>query len=114
MTARDDDPDDADLRQAFAVLQREDAKAAPTFESVRARERGAPLRLAPLGGLLAAATVAAVLLGIVVRRPAPPPPMASMEQWIAPTDFLLNTPGREIVHTVPRIGDVVEPRRVSP
>ena len=112
MTMRDDDRDDADLRQAFAVLRREDANAAPIFQAVLARAR--PRRLAPLGGLLVAASVAAAVLGIVVRRPDPPKPMASMGTWIAPTDFLLSTPGREIVQTVPRIGGVLEPRRVSP
>lgn len=111
---RGDDQDDADLRQAFAVLRREEAKAAPTFEAVRARTRVGPRRFAPLGGLLAAATVAAAILGIVVRRPNPPPPMASMEQWIAPTDFLMDTPGREIVRTVPQIGRVLTPRSVLP
>lgn len=111
---RDDDQDDADLRQAFAALRREEAKAAPTFEAVRAQARGRPRRLAPLGGLLVAASVAAAILGIVVRRPDPPPPMASMEQWIAPTDFLLDTPGREILQTVPQIGRVQKPRSVSP
>jgi hypothetical protein len=112
MTMRGDDPDDADLRQAFDALRREDAKAAPAFEAVRARVR--PRSLIPLGGLLAAASVAAAILGFVVRRPDPRPPVASMEQWIAPTDFLLDTPGREIVQTVPRIGRVVTPRSVSP
>lgn len=112
MTTQGDDPDDADLRQAFDVLRREEAKAAPVFEAVRARAR--PRRLTPLGGLLAAAFVAAAILGIVVRRPHPLPPAASMEEWIAPTDFLLATPGREILQTVPRIGNIPEPRRVSP
>ena len=105
------EPDDVDLRQAFDALRHEDAKAAPAFEAVRARAR--PPRLTPLGGLLAAASVAAAILGLVVRRPDPPPPMASMEQWTAPTDFLLETPGREILQTVPRIG-VLNSRSVSP
>ena len=112
MTIKGDDPDDADLRQAFEVLRREEAKAAPAFEAVRARR--APRRLAPLGGLLAAASVTAAILGVVARRSDPPPPMASMEQWIAPTDFLLDTPGREILETVPRIGSVQKPRSMSP
>jgi hypothetical protein len=56
----------------------------------------------------------AAILGVVGRRPGPPPPMAAVAQWIAPTDFLLDTPGREIVHTVPRIGRVLTPRSVSP
>jgi len=112
MTMRGDGQDDADLRQAFAVLRREDAKAAPIFEAVLARAR--PRRLAPLGGLLVAASVVAAILGVLVRRPDPPPPVASLGTWIAPTDFLLDTPGRQIVQTVPRIGGVLEPRRVSP
>lgn len=111
---RGEDQDDADLRQAFGILRREEAKATPTFEAVRARARGGPRRLASLGGLLAAATVAAAILGIVVSRPGPPPPMAAMGQWIAPTDFLLDTPGRAIVQTVPQIGRVLTPRSVSP
>ncbi len=112
MTTRGDDQDDGDLRQAFAVLRRQEADTAPAYEAVRARR--APRRLAPLGGLLAAASVTAAILGIVVRRPDPPPPVASMGQWIAPTDFLLDTPGGEILHTVPEFGSVQKPRSVSP
>jgi hypothetical protein len=113
MTTRGGDEDDGDLREAFAVLRREDAKATPAFEAVRARLRAGPRRLA-LGGLLAAASVAAVVLGVVVRRADPPPPTVSLGQWVAPTDFLLDTPGREILQTVPRIGGVHDPRSVSP
>ena len=109
-----DDGDDSDLRQAFAVLRREEAKAVPAFEAVRARARVGMPRVAPLGTLLVAATVAAAILGVVVSRPGPPPPMAAMGRWIAPTDFLLDTPGREIVRTVPQIGRVLTPRSVSP
>lgn len=107
-----DDEDDADLRRAFAVLRAEDAAGAPPFAAVRAR--ALPRRLARLGGLLAAASVAAALLGVVVRRPEPPHAAVSMEQWIAPTDFLLETPGLAIVETVPRIGSVAETRSVLP
>lgn len=109
---RDDGEDDSDLRQAFAVLRREDAQGAPAFDAVRGRVR--PRRLAPVAGLLAAASVAVAILGIVVRRPDPPLPPTSMGEWIAPTDFLLDTPGREILETVPRFGGVDEPRSVSP
>jgi hypothetical protein len=112
MTMQNGGRDDGDLREAFAVLRREDERAAPTFEAVRARVR--PRRVAPLGGLLAAASVAAAVLGVVLRHPDPPPPPVSMSHWIAPTDFLLETPGREIVQTVPRIGSVLEPRSVLP
>jgi hypothetical protein len=112
MTTQGDDQDDGDLRQAFAVLRRQEAKSTPAFEAVRARR--APRRLGALGGLLAAASVTAAILGVVVRRSDPPLPVASMGQWIAPTDFLLETPGREILHTVPEFGSVQQPRSVSP
>ena len=40
--------------------------------------------------------------------------MAAIGQWIAPTDFLLDTPGREFIQTVPEFGIVPKPRSVSP
>ena len=112
MTMRDDGPDDSDLRQAFAVLRREEAEGAPTFEAVRARVR--PRRLVPVAGLLAAASVAVAILGSSCAARIRRPPTVSMGEWIAPTDFLLDTPGREILETVPRFGGVDEPRSVSP
>jgi hypothetical protein len=115
MTMRDEDQDDSDLRRAFAVLRREEARAAPTFEAVRARAHGGPRRLAPLVGVLVGACVAVAILGIIVLdRSAPPPPLAAMEHWIAPTDFLLDTPGSELVRTVPRIGGALDQRSVLP
>lgn len=103
-----DGDDESDLRQAFAALRREDAKEAPTFDALVART---PLRrgrrgLVPLlGGLAAVSAVAVVLVVAAGRRPGPaPPPAASIGQWIAPTDFLLRTPGYEILQTTPLIG----------
>jgi hypothetical protein len=103
------DDDEADLRQAFAKLRREDAEQTPPFDDVltAAQLRRGRRRLAPLlGGL--AASVAAIVLVVVamaVRHPASTRPrVAAIEQWTAPTDFLLRTPGREILETTPRIG----------
>jgi hypothetical protein len=57
---------------------------------------------------VAAAVLVAVIVGVAVRRPAPmPSPMVPVEQWTAPTAFLLRTPGLEILETVPRIGGPV-------
>jgi hypothetical protein len=108
MTLRPED-DDTDLRDAFAALREADAAQAPPFRVPRAEGR-APRghRLVPwLGGLLAAAGLAAVLLPRArpLPGPAPTPPAASLERWTAPTDFLLRTPGREILETVPRFGE---------
>lgn len=116
MTTRDDDPDarqddGADLRAAFAVVRREDAAGAPPFEAVLAASRRATHRRRPwlvpaLTGTMAAVVVAVAVL-TVARRPEPRPPWApSIEDWTAPTDFLLETPGMELLETVPSIGEV--------
>ena len=107
MTMRHDD-DESDLREAFAALRREDADQAPPFRAPLAGGSGRRGRgFAPATGewLAAAALVAALLVGVrAVRRPTPTPPlMASLERLTAPTDFLLRTPGREILETVPRL-----------
>jgi hypothetical protein len=111
----DDEPDprdeDADLRQAFAALRREDAEKAPPFADLLADapaevgHRGRRLRWGVGGLLVAASLLAAVIVRVAARRPEPTPaPMASVQQWAAPTAFLLKTPGHEILETVPRIG----------
>ena len=116
MTTRDDDPgarpdDGADLRAAFAVVRREDAAGAPPFQAVLAASRRADHRRRPwlmpaLMGTMTAAVVAVALVA-VTRRPDPRPPSpVSIEDWTAPTDFLLETPGRELLETVPSIGGV--------
>jgi hypothetical protein len=116
MTTRDDDPetrkdDEADLRAAFAVVRSEDAAAAPSYEAVLAASRRIPQRRRPwlvpaLTGTMAAAVVAVALVA-VTRRPEPRlPSPVSIEEWTAPTDFLLETPGRELLETVPNIGKV--------
>jgi hypothetical protein len=106
MTMRHED-DDSDLRQAFAALRREDADQASPFRAMLAGgagRRGRRFTPAP-GRLVAAAALVAALVGVwAMRGPAPAtPPMASMERWTAPTDFLLRTPGREVLETVPRL-----------
>jgi hypothetical protein len=115
VSGRDDerDPrrdDEADLRAAFAGMRREDAAGAPAFEAVvTAASRGVAKRRRPwlvptLTGTVAAAALA-VAVTAVLRRPEPRiPATRTIEEWIAPTDFLLETPGRELLETVPEIG----------
>ena len=116
MTTRDDDPgarqdDGADLRAAFAAVRREDAAGAPPFEAVIAASRRGPHRRRPwlvpaLTGTVAAAVVAIAVL-TVARRPEPRlPGVPSFEDWTAPTDFLLRTPGMEMLETVPSLGEM--------
>jgi hypothetical protein len=101
---------DQELRERFAALRRDDAKRTPDFERMlrRSRHRAS----SRLGGLVAAsclllAAVAASVFQISHdrARPAPNAFTPSLANWRAPTDFLLNTPGRELMHTVPRIGE---------
>jgi hypothetical protein len=98
-------PDDDDLRRAFADLRRSDAATAPGYERVLSRvvPRGRSGR--GLAVLASASVVAAVLAGLAIRRPDPSPlPAVSLEGWTGPTDFLLETPGQEILHGEPGIG----------
>ena len=117
MTGRDDERDarpdkDADLRAAFAALRSEESATVPSFEAVLAAaargktDRRRPWLVPAVTGSIAAAALAAAGIA-VMRRPEPRlPPMAAIEQWTAPTDFLLETPGREFLETVPSIGDL--------
>jgi hypothetical protein len=55
---------------------------------------------------LAAIAAAGLWLRTVVHRwqPEPGKQVASIADWKPPTDFLLDTPGRELLDTVPAIG----------
>ena len=106
--------DDADLRAAFSALRTEDAAGAPPFEAVlaagsrRGTHRRRPWLVPALTGAMAAAALAVAIVA-VARRPEPRlAPPVSIERWTAPTDFLLETPGRELLETVPSIGEVPE------
>ena len=117
MTRRHDDHDakpdgDADLRAAFAALREEDAARVPAFDAVlagasrSAADRRRPWLLPSLTGTVAAAALVVAVIAVTRRPEPPPPPVASIEQWTAPADFLLETPGRDFLETVPRIGEL--------
>jgi hypothetical protein len=98
---------DQEFRERFGSLRREDAKRAPGFERVLQRSRRRPSsRLGALAmSCLLVAAMAVTVLQISHRaRPAPHDATLSLANWRAPTDFLLNTPGRELLRTVPQIG----------
>lgn len=111
MTAEDDD---RDLREAFSSLRRDQEGRGPGFvELWRAADgrRGASHRRPALPALAAAsALAAAALVALALRHagpsatPSAPPGTAALSEWTAPTDFLLRTPGREILETLPSLG----------
>jgi len=107
---------DRDLRERFAALRRREEADAPAFadsgftagrasgrEPVRVR-----LQVALAGAAACLLTVAGA--GLWMRtgwhspRAGRDKPVVSVLEWKSPTDFLLETPGRELLRTVPRIG----------
>ena len=82
---------DDHLRDAFAELRNAEAANVPRF-AARARRRR------PFASL-AFAIVAIIVLAIVMIPRRPPAP--SITRWKAPTDFLLQTPGSELLSSTP-------------
>ncbi len=87
------------LRHAFDELRRHESAHAPQFDHLW-RSRPARRTMVPAVSaafaLLILITATFVALRHAQRSPAPP-----ISTWRAPTDFLLNTPGRELIHSVP-------------
>lgn len=124
----DSHDDERELRDRFRALRDEERAAAPGFARPpigTAARRGFPRRPRPVLHFSPMAAAAAVLLlvasagtGIVllarggesgiasspaVRIPtvAVSPPDVMSGEWTSPTDFLLATPGAELLHDVP-------------
>jgi len=102
--------DDPDLMEQFASLRRTEGASAPSFERViniaRRRSNDLGWRVA------VAACILVVAVGWVILRVPHPPPGAptirtsapTLADWRAPTDFLLDTPVAELLHTIPDLG----------
>jgi len=97
---------DSALHNLFARMRQEDQQYIPVFASLwggRTRApRGKALWFVAATCLLIA--VAAIFLLRFERPKREQVSMASITEWKAPTDFLLETPGREMLRTVPEIG----------
>jgi hypothetical protein len=99
--------EDPDLMEKFACLRRAEVTSAPSFERVIStagrRSTNAGWRVA------VAACILVVGVGWVILRVPHPPPGAptirtsapTLADWRAPTDFLLDTPAAELLHTIP-------------
>jgi hypothetical protein len=104
---------DADLRQLFHQLRDEELSRVPSprmggvepalsdAERREAESKGAPKgRMRGWALAIVIITVVAIATMTHHRRP---PVTESIVTWKAPTDFLLQTPGSELLSTVPQI-----------
>ena len=112
--------DDSDLRKLFQEAREADEASAPDFRRIRRRAAEGRAKSPRLRwGLIAlpAAGVLAVGLSLLVAgRGSDTPARESvpseasevsalrLDDWTAPTDFLLETPGRELLGSFPPIG----------
>lgn len=105
MTAEHDER----LREAFHVLRRDTAASAPEFRDTLARIgrwRERIGRVRRRAAIVALAAAAAGLVVIAVVRPFGEGNRSAVvdltaTRWEAPTDFLLRTPGAELLRTMP-------------
>jgi hypothetical protein len=103
----DHDSHDRDLREQFAGLRHEDAAQAPSFAGAafsgtpgRTGRKRKPAWLRYAAAATAVLIVAALVLAKFYPRPHTQPEI-SITEWESPTDFLLETPGHEVLEGVP-------------
>ena len=99
--------DDRELAVAFAELRREEEGRMPPFAEVVRHGRTRPSRagLLPARPLWLAAAVALAVLGVWLgvwlkvpaREPRPAAALPPLAEWRSPTEFLLATPGRDLL-----------------
>jgi hypothetical protein len=101
--------EDPMLREHFARLRRAEQASTPGFERILALAGHRSSRISPALAMAASVALAAVAL-VIVRLPSPhrSPTIEAvapmLADWHSPTDFLLDTPGRELLDTIPEIG----------
>jgi hypothetical protein len=114
MTPRTDSspPRDDDLRSRFEALRRVDEKIAPEFGVLISRASARKHRSIVLPAALAAAAVVIAIVGrrFVTGRSHPDtlgtgarPTTPSIVSWQSPTASLLQTPGLDLLRTVPTL-----------
>lgn len=102
--------EDRDLREAFASQRREEEKRVTAFQRILTLS---PTQSQGRGGTavaLVATFLVAIGLVVVLQRSgsvAQPEPAMQLAEWIAPTAFLLRTPGHDFVSTLPTFARTV-------
>lgn len=103
--------DEARIRAALAEAHRQDAEHAPSFQRVLSAARRTPRASAGPRLVLSAALGAAVGVGLwFILRPHPAPAwQPAGTRWVAPTDFLLETPDLVTLRTLPALDPAADP-----
>lgn len=98
MNPHDDDP----LAGLFAARERRDEAASPGFARVLRRPARSTSGRRWVPAAVGALLLALIVFGIIGRgwHPAPAP-APTLADWKAPTDFLLNVPGGELLDSTP-------------
>ena len=102
-------PGDRDLRMRFDALRRVDADAVPRLDLLVAQPRTRRPTPVVLPATVAAAAVIMLVAGLrfVATRPSVDitvsPSEPSLVAWQSPTASLLQTPGMELLQTVPTL-----------
>jgi len=106
--------DENRFRELFESARRRDEASAPRFQEILRREPPTERAVRiPLTARFAAIAIVLALIGLLavsrrVARPTGDPSVAgellSSARWSGPTDFLLATPGGDLLRSTPRIG----------
>jgi hypothetical protein len=107
----DRDPEDGQFRSVFAELREADEGAAPSFEDIVAGRASHNTRVKSYWSALAAAAGLVIATGIgytwMAERSARltvPNEVVALSSWRAPTDVLLETPGKTLLTNAPELG----------
>ncbi|MGZ5380640.1 MAG: hypothetical protein ACXWFQ_02160 [Thermoanaerobaculia bacterium] len=98
---------DEDLRRLFEERWTSAEEKAPPFRKLleRGRSDARPARVGPVRFVAAAAAILALAASVALfRRPQPAIPI---EDWKAPTDFLLEAPYPDLLDTKPALLEAV-------
>ncbi len=102
---------DKDLVERFRALRAREHASAPAFSRLvpgRARRPGRAIAWT-------LATAAAAITVWLVNRPQHPEPLPPvMPAWTAPTDGLLQTPGRTLLRELPRLNSSILDALIEP
>ena len=101
------EPGDAELREQFQRLKRQDEGRAPAFR--RPLTASGRWRVNYRFAALALILIAGIAFAIVGRQQPPDEAIvAQLSRWHSPTGSLLRTPGSRLLQTLPRFGGFME------